>query len=105
MWAIVEIGKKQYKVTKGETIAVQRLAKAKGKITFDKVLVVSKNKTIEFGTPYLKNAKISADIVEEKKEKKVLIYKYNRRKKYRRTQGHRQILTHLKISDIATAKQ
>jgi len=102
MWAVVEIGKKQYKVTKGDKLSVERL-KAEGDITFDNVLLLCKNKKVEIGAPYIKGAKVTAKIVEEKKEEKIIVYKWKRRKKYRKTQGHRQISTSLKISDIVTS--
>lgn len=99
MWAVVEIGKKQYKVQKGDKLSVERL-KAEGDITFDDVLLLCKNKKVEVGAPYVKGAKVKAVIIEEKKQDKIIVYKWKRRKKYRRTQGHRQIETYLKISDI-----
>ena len=103
MWAVVEISNKQYKVKEGDHLSVERL-KSKGKVTFDKVLLLCEDKKVEVGTPYVKNVKVVAEIVEEKKSKKTLIYKYKKRKKYRRTQGHRQIATHLKISNITKSK-
>ncbi len=103
MWAIVEINKKQYKVKKGESLLVDRINK-KGNIVLDKVLLFYKENKAQIGTPYLKNVKIKASIMGEKKMSKIIVYKYKRRKKYRRKRGHRQILTHLKISDIVESK-
>ena len=103
MWAVIEIGKRQYKVEKGQTLSVQRL-KQEGKTSFDKVLLLCKDDKVEVGTPYLKNVKVEADILGEKKSEKVIVYKYKRRKKYRKRRGHRQILTHLKISNIVKSK-
>jgi len=99
MWAIVEIGKKQYKVREGDVLQVERL-KAETPVTFDSVLLVSQKDDIRIGTPYVSGAAVQAEIVEEKKGDKVLVYKWKRRKKYRKTIGHRQIYTSLKISKI-----
>lgn len=99
MFAIVEIGKKQYFVEKGHTYKVERLSQKEGEITFDKVLLVAGDK-VDLGLPYVKGAKIKAQINGEEKGTKVLSYKYRRRKKSRRIRGHRQIYTLLKISDI-----
>jgi len=99
MFAIVEIGKKQYFVEKGHTYKVERLSQKEGEITFDKVLLVAGDK-VDLGLPYVKGAKIKAQISGEEKGIKVLSYKYRRRKKSRRIRGHRQIYTLLKISDI-----
>lgn len=100
MWAVVEIGKKQYMVEKGNALAVERLKEKEGEVFFDKVLLLVDGEKISVGKPYLDNVKVKAEIKEEKKDRKVLIYKYKRRKKYRKKQGHRQIHTILNISDI-----
>ena len=100
MWAVVEIGKKQYLVKKGDTLEVERLKEKEGEIVFDKVLLLVDKKKVSVGQPYLKKAKVKAKIQGEKKGEKVIVYKYKRRKKYRKKQGHRQIHTYLKISGI-----
>lgn len=100
MFAIVEIGKKQYFVEKGHTYRVERLSEKEGKIAFDKVLLVASEDKVSLGDPYLKKAKVKAEISGEEKGVKVLSYKYRRRKKSRRIRGHRQIYTRVKISDI-----
>lgn len=99
MLAVVEIGKKQYIVRKGDVLEVERL-KTEGKISLDKVLLLADADKIKIGTPYLDKARVEADIEEEKKAKKIIVYKYKRRKKYRRKQGHRQIRTRIKITRI-----
>ncbi|MDD4955775.1 MAG: 50S ribosomal protein L21 [Candidatus Omnitrophica bacterium] len=99
MFAIVEIGKKQYFVEKGHTYKVERLSQKEGEITLDKVLLVAGDK-VDLGLPYVKGATVKAQINGEQKGVKVLSYKYRRRKKSRRIRGHRQIYTLLKISDI-----
>jgi large subunit ribosomal protein L21 len=99
MWAIVEIGKKQYKVREGDILEVERIKQVRS-LTLDKVLVLCKDDEVKVGTPYIKNVKVKAQVLEETKGPKLIIYKYKRRKKYRRKRGHRQIYTHLKISKI-----
>ncbi len=103
MLAIVEIAKKQYLVKKGDQIKVERLKEKKGKISFDKVLLLSDDKKTEVGAPYVEKAHVEAEIQGEAKAKKVVIFKAKRRKKYRRKQGHRQIYTNLAITRIALA--
>ena len=103
MLAVVEISKKQYLVEKGDNLEVQRLKGQKDKITFDKVLLLSDGKKVKIGTPYLEGARVEAQILEEKKGKKIIVYKFKRRKKYRRKQGHRQIYTAIKITRIVAS--
>lgn len=104
MWAVVEIAKKQYVVRKGDVLAVERLS-GEGDIVFDKVLLRQTDSgQAEIGTPYVKGLKVKAKIIQEEKADKVTVYKYKRRKKYRKKTGHRQILTLLKISDIVKSK-
>jgi len=106
MLAVVEISKKQYIVEKGQILKVQRLKNQTGKVTFDKVLVLADDKKIKIGTPYLEKAKVEAQIEGEAKAKKIIVYKWKRRKKYRRKQGHRQTYTTVKINRIiATSSQ
>lgn len=99
MWAIVEIANKQYKVREGDVVRVERLC-AETPVLLDKVLLLSKEDEVQIGTPYLAGVSVKADILEEKKGEKVIVYKYKRRKKYRKTTGHRQIYSFLKISQI-----
>jgi len=103
MWAIVEIGKKQFKVKKGDLLVVERLNQ-EGKVNFKNVLLVCKDNEVEIGTPYLEGVKVEAEILGEKKGQKVIIYKYKRRKKYRKKRGYRQALSLLKVSDIIKQK-
>lgn len=105
MLAVVEIGKKQYIVKKGDTLDVQRLKLKEGKINFDRVLILADDKNVKIGTPYLEKAKVEAKIEGEKKSKKIIVYKCKRRKKYRKKQGHRQIYTTLKITRIVASSQ
>jgi large subunit ribosomal protein L21 len=100
MFAVVEIAKKQYIVQTGDLLDVQKLKDPAGEIIFDKVLLVANQDKVSIGTPYLSGAKIKATIEGQRKGKKVIVYKYKRRKKYRKKQGHRQKYTTIKITDI-----
>ena len=100
MIAVVEIGKKQYLVKKDQTIEVQRLKTEDKKVVFDKVLLLADEKKFKLGTPYIDKAAVEATIEGEKKSKKIIVYKFKRRKKYRKKQGHRQNYTILKINRI-----
>ena len=101
MYAIIEVGGKQYRVAKDEVLEVERLPGEEGKeITLDKVLLVNKNKKIEFGQPYLKDSSVQAVILKQTKGEKKISYKYRRRKSSHWKKGHRQQLTCLKIKEI-----
>lgn len=103
MWAVVEIGKKQYIVKKQDTLEVQSLKTSSKEVVFDKVLLLADKDKVSIGNPYLNNIKVKASIQGQKRGQKVTVYKYKRRKKYRKKQGHRQNYTILKISDITTS--
>jgi large subunit ribosomal protein L21 len=103
MLAVVEISKKQYLVQKGDVLKVQKLKEKEGKISFDKVLLLADDKKTRVGTPYVDKAKVEAQIEGEKKDKKIIVYKVKRRKKYRKKTGHRQIHTILKITRIVAS--
>ena len=101
MYAIIEVGGKQYSIEKDEIIEVEKLLAPEGaEITLDKVLLVSKDKKLEVGTPYIKEAKILALVLKQDKAKKVISFKYRRRKSSDWKKGHRQLITRLKIKEI-----
>ena len=101
MYALVEILGKQYKAEKGVTLKVDKIEKAKGeKIEFNSVLLVSDKDDVRIGAPYVKGAKIQAQIEDHGKDKKIIIYKYKRRKDYHRKKGHRTQFTTIRITDI-----
>ena len=103
MYAIIETGGKQYKVKQGDIIEVE-LLDAKKSLTFDKVLFCSDGKDkVEIGTPYVKGAKIQAIVEKHGKDKKIIIFKYKKRKGYRRKQGHRQQYSLLRVEKITGA--
>lgn len=103
MYAVVEAGGSQYTVEEGSLIKVQKIEGASGdKITLDKVLLISDGEKAEVGKPYVASASVEAELVGQDKADKVMTFKYKRRTKYRRTIGHRQIYTELKITRINT---
>ena len=101
MHAIIETGGKQYKVTEGDTLFIEKLeAEAGQAITFDKVLAILDGDKATFGAPVVEGASVAATVVKNGKGKKVMIFKYNPKKGYRRRQGHRQPYTKVQIGAI-----
>lgn len=100
MYAIIETGGKQYKVSSGDRLKVDLLSTASGDITIDKVLTIVDGEKSVIGTPYIKGAEVKAEVLGSEKAKKVIIYKQRPRKVYRKLTGHRQQLTVLKIKEI-----
>ena len=101
-YAVIETGGQQYAVRVGEVHKIAKLETEPGtKVEFDKVLFINDGGKIKIGKPTVENAKVSAEVVEQALDKKIRIFKYKRRKKYRRTTGHRQQVTYVKITNIA----
>jgi large subunit ribosomal protein L21 len=101
MYAVVNTGGKQYKVQQGETLRIEKIPGEVGSsVTFDKVLMVADGENIRVGQPVLENVAVQAQIVEQDKAKKILVFKYKRRKRYRRKNGHRQPFTAIRIDGI-----
>jgi len=101
MYAIIEVGAKQYNVAKDDIILVDRQPLKEGKeITLDKVLLACKDKKVEVGQPYLKNVKVSAEVLGQVKGEKTTAFKYRRRKSSHWEKGHRAKLTQLRIKSI-----
>ncbi|MBI4379351.1 MAG: 50S ribosomal protein L21 [Nitrospinae bacterium] len=106
MYAVIKTGGKQYKVSLGETVRFERLSgKVGDTIHFGNVLMVNNDKEVNFGNPELEGMSVAAEIVGQGKSKKVLIMKKKRRKNYRKTQGHRQLFTAVKILSIGEMTQ
>ena len=102
MYAIVSSGGKQYKVQKGEILRVEKISGDIGaSVSFDKVLMFSNGENVNIGQPVLENVAVNGHIVEQGKAKKIIVFKYKRRKGYRRKQGHRQQYTAVEIDNIA----
>ncbi|HAU29572.1 MAG TPA: 50S ribosomal protein L21 [Rhodospirillaceae bacterium] len=101
MFAVIRTGNKQYKVTEGDVIEVEKLDVAAGSmISLDEVLaVVDGDKTV-LGSPLLSGAKVTAEVLEQMRTPKIIVFKKKRRQNYRRKNGHRQHLTVLRIKNI-----
>lgn len=102
MYAVIEAGGKQHKVAEGELLKVEKIeADIGSEVTFDKVMLVKTDDAVKIGQPYVKNASVTAEVVEQGKHKKIIVFKFKRRKNYKRTQGHRQRYTAVRIKAIA----
>jgi len=100
-YAIVETGGKQYKVSPGQTIEVDRLPAAEGEtVELSRVLLISDDGDAIIGTPTVEGAKVTATCLGEKKGNKIIVFKYKAKTRYRRKKGHRQLYTTLRIEDI-----
>ena len=101
MYAVIETGGKQYKVQEGDVVFVEKLEAEDGAVvTFDKVLAVSDEGNVTFGKPTVANATVSAKVLGQGKEKKVIVFKYKPKKGYRNKTGHRQPYTKVQIDKI-----
>lgn len=100
MYAVIATGGKQYKVSEGDVIRVEKLgAEADEKVTFDQVLLVS-GSDVKVGNPTVANASVEATVLSNGKAKKVIVYKYKRKTGYHKKNGHRQAYTEVKIDKI-----
>ena len=101
MYAVIETGGKQHRVTEGELIRVEKIEADTGStIDFDRVLMVGEGETFKVGTPVVDGAKVSAEVVQHGRCDKVTILKFKRRKHHMKRQGHRQWFTEIKITAI-----
>lgn len=101
MYAVIATGGKQYKVSTGEILRIEKIPGEVGDtVALDRVLMVAEGDDVTIGSPVVDNAVVNASIVEQAKAKKILVFKYKRRKRYRRKQGHRQPFTAIKIDNI-----
>jgi large subunit ribosomal protein L21 len=101
MYAVVSTGGKQYKVQEGDLLRVEKLAGDVGsEIAFDKVLLFSDGENVKIGQPDVDGVTVHGQIVAQGKSKKIIVFKYKRRKRYRRKQGHRQPFTAVRIDRI-----
>jgi large subunit ribosomal protein L21 len=100
-YAIIRSGGKQYRVSPGQTIAVEKLAAESGeKVTFGDVVLLADGSKVTIGDPIVSGVKVVGEVIEQFKDKKVIAFKYKRRKGYHRTVGHRRSLTRVKIESI-----
>ncbi len=101
MYAVIKTGGKQYKVEEGTILQVEKLEQNEGDtVEFNDVLMYSDGENVSLGSPLVENAVVKAEIIKQAKDKKVLVFKYKRRKGYRRMRGHRQHFTEIKINSI-----
>jgi len=101
MYAVIETGAKQYRVSAGDRLEIERLPVEAGQTTtFDRVLLVNDGGKIAVGTPTVANAAVVAEVLEHKRGEKKIIFKMKRRKGYHKTQGHRQELTVVRVKEI-----
>lgn len=101
MYAIIKTGGKQYKVSEGDTIYIEKLKQEEGKeVIFDEILLISSDSELSVGQPFLPNAKVSATVIKHGKSKKVLMMKYRPKKDLHKKRGHRQEYTSVKIDKI-----
>jgi len=104
MYAVIKTGGKQYKVQKDDVIRVEKLEVEAGKnVTLEEVLMLNDGKKSTIGSPLVAGAKVTAEVLEQTRADKVIIFKKKRRQNYRRKKGHRQHLTVLRIKDIKAA--
>ncbi len=101
MYAVIETGGKQYKVSKDDVIRVEKLEQEEGaKVTFEQVLCVNDDQTLKIGAPYVDGAKVEATVLKNGKGKKVIVYRFKRKSGYHKKNGHRQPFTELRIDSI-----
>lgn len=104
MYAVIKTGGKQYKVVAGERIKVEKIVGDVGStVIIDKVLMISDAANTTIGAPLIAGATVNATVLSHGRADKVMIFKFRRRKHYRKTQGHRQSFTEIQISEISTA--
>ena len=104
MYAIIEACGRQYKVQEGETVFFEKLDAEEGKkVNFDKVIMVSDDKKVQVGNPYVTGVKVEGKVVSHGRGEKIVVFKYKPKKNERRTQGHRQEYTKVEITSIKAA--
>ena len=104
-YAVIKSGGKQYKVSTGDVILIEKMLGEKGsKITFDEVIMMGEGKTIHIEEPALKTASVTGEVIEQTRGPKIIVFKKKRRHNYRRKQGHKQDLTAVRIKSIDLKK-
>ena len=101
MYAIIKTGGKQYRVSEGDVITIEKLdVAAEGTVSSDEVVTVVKDGDVKVGTPLVDGAKVTGTVLEHGRAKKILVFKYKAKSNYRRRQGHRQPFTKVRIEKI-----
>jgi len=105
MYAVISTGGKQYRVSKGDTIQIEKLDKKEGdKVLFEKILLISDKGKVSIGKPFLEKSQIEGVVKSQGRDEKISIIKFNRRKHFRKQAGHRQSYTKVEITKIAEVK-
>lgn len=104
-FAVIETGGKQYTVEVGTIISIEKLDTEDNKVSFDKVLMKSINGKVSIGTPTLTGESIAADILSTEKDKKIRVFKFKKKTGYKKTRGHRQTLTTVRITSLSKTKK
>jgi large subunit ribosomal protein L21 len=105
MYAVIKTGGKQYRVSKGAVLRVEKLDAAAGdKVEFDQVLLVGEGKDVTIGTPFVEGGKVEATIQAQGRGRKIDVVKFKRRKNYKRFHGHRQAYSEIRVTDIVAGK-
>ncbi len=105
MYAIVETGGKQYRVSEGDTVKVERLDGEEGsEIVFDRVLALFDGKEMKLGQPFLENSQVRGRLLSQGRSRKIIVFKYKPKKNYRRKKGHRQSFTQVRIDKIVAGE-
>jgi large subunit ribosomal protein L21 len=101
MYAVIQSGGKQYRVEPGDTLVVEKLTGEMGDpVEFNEILMLSRDGSVALGHPFVEGARVTGEIVEQGRGEKLIVYKFKRRKNYRRKNGHRQDYTAVKISEV-----
>lgn len=101
MLAVIKTGGKQYKVSPGDKIKVEKIEKKEGsEISFKDIFLVEKNKKLYLGNPIVKGAKVTGKVLSQGKGKKIIVFKYKPKTRYKKKQGHRQLFTEIEITKI-----
>lgn len=102
MYAVIKTGGKQHRVSEGDVVAVEKITGDKGDaVVFDQVLMVEKEGDIRIGRPVVEGAKVTGEIISQTKAAKLIVFKMKKRKGYHKKNGHRQLLTSMKIREIS----
>lgn len=102
MYAVIQTGGKQYRVTEGSKLRIEKLdVEAGATVDFDKVLMVSDGNEVTIGKPYVDGGKVTAEVLNQARAKKIEIIKFRRRKHYRKRMGHRQYYTEIRVTGIS----
>ncbi|PKN33485.1 MAG: 50S ribosomal protein L21 [Deltaproteobacteria bacterium HGW-Deltaproteobacteria-19] len=102
MYAVIQTGGKQHRVSEGDVLAVEKIEGQKGDaVVFSEVLLVSKDEDLRIGQPFVEGAKVVGEIMAQEKGPKLIVFKMKRRKGFRKKTGHRQLLTRMKIKEIS----